>query len=99
MVIINANKRYSQCCSGRFTIFLMDSIRPALQQHFSTEQMKEIDQNFHLQETLYLAELSKEDFNFVYKLIQEANFSNDLWKREQAILLKDMALDSRYQAI
>lgn len=82
---------------GVFCFELMGVIRPVFAKHFNDEQMQEFDDDLAFQKAIWLDDLSKNDFNFVIKTIENIKMA-DKWHSEKQTLIKHLKDDPRYTA-
>lgn len=85
------------CGSSRFCFELMKAVRSAFVKHFDAEQMQEFGNDLEFQKMIWLADLSKSDFNFVAKTIQSAKLTHE-WLSEKQTLIDLLKADPRYTA-
>lgn len=77
--------------SKRFTHALVKAIRPQLTELFDDDKLDDVDLGL-LQDMFWLDEVSADDFNSLFNMIQKASLPSD----EQATLLATMTKDPRY---
>lgn len=83
------------CGSGRFCFELMKSVRPTFVKHFDNETMQDFDDDLNFQKMVWLADLTANDFNFVFKTIVNLTMDKQ-WLEEKQILVDFLKADPRF---
>lgn len=92
MIFVNEK---DSCGSGRFTDVLFASIRPTLAKHFNKEVMNDFDDDLTYQKMIWLDELNKDDFAFIFDVIKKAEI-DEKWRHEQTVLVDMLQADPRF---
>lgn len=79
--------------SKHFTHELVKVIRPKLAEIFNEDRLEDVDLGL-LQDMFWLDDLSADDFNFIFTVIQKAQLASV----EQTTLLDAMTKDNRFNS-
>lgn len=93
MIIINEDKTLG---SKGFAHATFDTVKDALKVNLDANIMQEIENDITLFSELDLSELQAKEFNLALTFIEQSNHLNAYW---QALLVKAMQADPRYQPL